>query len=154
MFKDYKYHIKQKLVKNKKERTKTGGGPAKLFSFSPSEEAIIAVLDLEAATGLPDTLSFGDSNNNTIHVEEMEHDGEEISDRDQTEASTSLGIRTTSTPKRPTDNVARENAASTQAKSVNENLIKRQLEIQEEFHRSVSNLMNTIFSCNILFYFP
>ncbi|XP_055910283.1 uncharacterized protein LOC129944691 [Eupeodes corollae] len=61
---DHKTYIKKKLAANKKEITGTGGGPHKQKSFTPLEDAVIALINSNDSVNGIGAKSFGTGNDN------------------------------------------------------------------------------------------
>ncbi|XP_075149933.1 uncharacterized protein LOC142224011 [Haematobia irritans] len=60
---DHKTHLKAKLRKNRNNFSGTGGGPAKLCSFTALEEGVIELLDMQKAVdGMSGVRKFGINN--------------------------------------------------------------------------------------------
>lgn len=68
------------MVHNKKEITKTGGGQAKLLSFSAAEETLIRIVDMESSIGLPGTVAFGGSTTSPCLENEQDEEMAQSSD--------------------------------------------------------------------------
>lgn len=141
---DYKFNIKKKLKLNKLSISGTGGGPSRLQVFSPTEEAVIQLIDLNTSVnGFVSTPSLGD---NILELPNLSEDqtpilSEIMLDDNNNDSNSNNDLEPQATSRK-----------TTSTKVTRDHLIQKQINLQQTFHenltKKIDSLVNIVNDCS------